>query len=157
MKSILGRKYWLPCCQLQVARDKRFYRADKLKSYVIIAHNESTLFSGPVAGCLSACTPLSGTILALHIRNHDNRSCKAYWSYFKALQSCGESRTCPIINCLKKLYQGSLQEHVLRYTEVEGTAFRTEMTAAGLDHFSGYLICDPQLSDTPSASSGIPR
>jgi hypothetical protein len=130
-----------PAVNCKYRGTKAFYRSDKLKAHVNAAHDEQTLFACPVAGCLSARAPLSGAILAVHIRNHDNGSCEPYWDYFKALEDCGGSRTCPIGSCLKKLCRDSLQEHVLQHTEAERTAFRTEIAAAGLDHRNGYIIC----------------
>jgi hypothetical protein len=49
----------------------------------------------------------------------------------------------------------SLQEHVLRRTEAERTAFRTEIAATGLDPLNGHIICpipscQMRLADLPA-------
>ncbi|KAF7504704.1 hypothetical protein GJ744_001985 [Endocarpon pusillum] len=130
-----------PAINCKYRGTKAFYRADKLKAHVDLAHDGETLFACPVAGCLSARTPLSGAILALHIRNHDNGSCAPYWVYLKALENCGERRTCPVGNCSKKVHQDSLHQHLLQHTQAERTAFRTEIAAMGFDAENGYVIC----------------
>jgi len=82
---------------------KAFYRADKLKNHVSAAHDDETLFACPVSGCRSALTPLPRDLLGLHIRNYNNGHCKAYWSYFAALDFGRTARTCPMEKCTRKL------------------------------------------------------
>jgi hypothetical protein len=96
-----------PAVNCKYRGTKAFYRPDKLNAHVHAAHDKETLFACPVAGCLSARTPLSGPLLAVYIRNRDRQSYGQSVDYFNVLANYDRIRACPVGNCSKILFSSA--------------------------------------------------
>lgn len=120
---------------------KGFYRADKLKDHVNAAHDDETLFTCPVIGCLSALNSLPRGLLSIHIRNHINGACKPYWSYFAALELKSEIRACPVGKCQAKLEIYKLGGHIHQHSEEDRVTHQATITSAGFNAINGHSIC----------------
>lgn len=145
-----------PAVNCKYRGSKAFYRSDKLKSHMGAAHDEDTMFACPMAGCLSARTPLPRNLMAVHVCNndhdHDHSRYEQYRAYATAFEYWAKIRACPVGNCRKKVLLASLQEHILQHPEDERRAFRNQIALEGFDSLNGYVICP-----APNCQASLPN